>query len=80
MKSIFVKDDEYVRNSHELFSKLNGFVLPDGYVLASLDVVSLFPNTPTDLTLQIIQKHWHRIDDPLIDLDTFKICFTFLVE
>jgi len=45
----------YIKDSFYLVEKLNGKAFDSNYVLASLDVVSLF-NVPVDLALNSIEK------------------------
>ncbi|XP_044761579.1 uncharacterized protein LOC123318874 isoform X2 [Coccinella septempunctata] len=81
LKPIFVKDEHYVRNSFDFFNSINGTKLPPDYILVSLDVVSLYTNTPTDLALQIIEESWNVVSDPSPDFDfnTFKLVYNFLI-
>jgi len=39
----------YIKDSFHLVEKLNGMAFPSNYVLASLDVISLFTNVSVDL-------------------------------
>ncbi len=48
--------DHHVLNSKQLAEDLNGVTLRDDEYLISHDVVSLFTNTPVDLTLKIIRQ------------------------
>lgn len=50
-----------VKNSFVFAEKINNFKLPEGYVLISLDVVSLFTNISIDLILKILEDEWGRI-------------------
>ncbi|CAG5076797.1 Protein of unknown function [Cotesia congregata] len=45
-----------VKNSSSLVNKLSSVKLPTGYILVSLDVVSLFTMIPKDLVIEIISK------------------------
>ncbi|XP_018361291.1 PREDICTED: uncharacterized protein LOC108760020 [Trachymyrmex cornetzi] len=55
------KTFSHIKDSFQLVEKLNGRFVDPGYVLASLDVVSLFTNTPTDLALNSIDGRWEHI-------------------
>ncbi|XP_045462556.1 uncharacterized protein LOC123672495 [Harmonia axyridis] len=79
LKPIFIKDEHYVRNSFDFFNSTNKTRLPPNYVLLSLDVVSLYTNTPTDLALQIIEENWNMVSDPSFDSETFKLIYNFLI-
>ncbi|XP_015122996.1 uncharacterized protein LOC107045296 [Diachasma alloeum] len=49
-----------VNNSAEFATFAGGVQLPQGYILASLDVVSLFTNIPKDLVLKIVEDKWEE--------------------
>lgn len=49
-----------IKDSFTFASRVNNFQLPDGYVVVSLDVVSLFTNISLDLTITIIEEEWDR--------------------
>lgn len=58
------KDNRYfVKDSFEFASFVNGFTLPEGYVLVSLDVTSLFTNIPIELVVNSIQRRWQSISN-----------------
>ncbi|XP_074112299.1 uncharacterized protein LOC141536002 [Cotesia typhae] len=72
--------DINVKNSVELVELCSTVRLPEGYVLVSLDVVSLFTNIPKELVLSTIEENWDDFKrvtklwkKDLIDLVT--ICF-----
>jgi len=46
----------YIANSHHLVDQLNGTWIDPSQKLASLDVVSLFTNVPTDLAIKSISE------------------------
>jgi len=50
-----------IKNSYHLVSKLSGTILDSQLELASLDVVSLFTNVPSELVLDSLQKRWPMI-------------------
>jgi len=50
------------KNSFEFRSALSKIYIPETYVLASFDVVSLFINVPLDLAIQSIEKRWEYIE------------------
>ncbi|XP_015124784.1 uncharacterized protein LOC107046642 [Diachasma alloeum] len=47
-------------NSAEFTTFAGGVQLPQGYILASLDVVSLFTNIPKDLVVKIVEDKWEE--------------------
>lgn len=47
------------KSSFEVAEKLKGVKLHTGYILISLDVVSLFPSIPKSLIIEMITKKWN---------------------
>jgi len=56
IKSSIPTPHSFLKNSYHLVSKLSGKILDSQLELASLDVVSLFTNVPSDLVLESLQK------------------------
>ncbi|XP_018361286.1 PREDICTED: uncharacterized protein LOC108760014 [Trachymyrmex cornetzi] len=50
-----------VKNSFDLFKRLNGFQIDETECLISLDVVSLFTNIPIELAIEGIERRWNSI-------------------
>ncbi|CAG5073418.1 Protein of unknown function [Cotesia congregata] len=55
-----------VKNSLEFVEKVKSLILPPGYIMVSLDVVSLFINIPRSLVLEILDER-KRIRDLLVN-------------
>ena len=58
------KNNFTIKNSFDLINRLKEETIPEGYVMVSFDVKSLFTNVPLDRTLDIIMKriyNEHRI-------------------
>ncbi|XP_015118902.1 uncharacterized protein LOC107042379 [Diachasma alloeum] len=49
-----------IKNPQEFVMFAQDVVLPEGYVLISLDVVSLFTNIPKSLVLEIVEQNWEK--------------------
>ncbi|CAD6210759.1 GSCOCG00010931001-RA-CDS [Cotesia congregata] len=69
-----------VKNSSSLVNKLSSVILPAGYILVSLDVVSLFTMIPKDLVMEIISVKWDDFKELLelpkeVILKMISICF-----
>lgn len=64
----------YIKNSFVLKEKLTDIFIPQGYILLSLDVTSLFANIPVDLVLKSIDRWFHSIHG------VSKIPFTVIVD
>lgn len=54
-------NEYFVKDSFQISQILNKMKLPSDYVLASLDVISLFSNVYLEITLKSIEKNWERI-------------------
>ncbi|CAD6215400.1 GSCOCG00011185001-RA-CDS, partial [Cotesia congregata] len=68
------------KNSFEFVKFINKIKIPDDYILASLDVVSLFTNIPKDLVRDIIIDDWHDLSrltkiPKNILLELIQFCF-----
>jgi len=61
IKSSIPMPHSQIINSYHLVSKLSGNYFDSKFELASLDVVSLFTNVPTDLVFISLQKRWNLI-------------------
>ena len=55
------KPSSFIKNFFEVRSKIQNLVIPDNYVMLSLDVSSLFTNVPLPLVFKGIEKKWHHI-------------------
>lgn len=51
----------FIKDSFQFCTFIHEFQLPDGYVIVSLDVKSLFNNITIDLAKNSIEKHWDDI-------------------
>ncbi|XP_044597166.1 uncharacterized protein LOC123273721 [Cotesia glomerata] len=54
-----------VKNSMEFVEFANGVQLPAGFVLISLDVVSLFTNIQQNLVIELVEENWTEISGVL---------------
>lgn len=59
--SFFQRTDYNIKDSFTFVEKIKHYTLPPGYVLISLDVVSLFTNIPRDLVINIIVREWSSV-------------------
>ncbi|KAI4472863.1 hypothetical protein M0804_015578, partial [Polistes exclamans] len=50
-----------IKNSFEFAEFIRGTKLPEGYILVSLDVISLFTNIPKELVIKIIEDNWDEL-------------------
>ncbi|XP_011686449.1 PREDICTED: uncharacterized protein LOC105449146 [Wasmannia auropunctata] len=58
IKNSIPEADSHVTSSFQLVNKLKGICLDPNEKFASLDVVSLFTNVPTDLAVKCISDNW----------------------
>lgn len=61
LKNVTGNTRRSIKNSLDFKEKLKNIKLPDGYVLASLDVVSLFTKIPKEMVYEAINKKWFQI-------------------
>ena len=50
-----------IKNSMDFKKKINNVRVPEGYMLVSLDVISLFTNIPNELVYKAIHNKWFQI-------------------
>lgn len=53
--------DYNIKDTFSFVNLVDGVILPDNYVLISLDAVSLFTKIPLELIVNIIKEKWHLI-------------------
>ncbi|XP_050506276.1 uncharacterized protein LOC126884398 [Diabrotica virgifera virgifera] len=76
-----LNNEYYIKDSFEVKKLVENVTLPPNYILASLDVVSLFSNVYLEACLRSIQKRWDIISTHCkIDLETFLELVTFLFD
>ena len=66
-------------SSFQLCEEINGMVLPDEYIIISLDVVSLFTNIPRRSVIRNIINRWDEVKTN-INLDLFLEMVEFCME
>jgi len=77
----FSKLRSYIKDAYHLVNQFNGFFLDSNHTLASLDVISLFTNVPTDLVLESITKRWELIAyNTKIPIDQFIKAIKFIMN
>ena len=79
IKSSIKLPSSHINNSLDLKIKINSVIIPDDYILLSLDVTSLFTNIPLQLVLDSLNKIFDSIHNkckiPLIEI---VMCTKFL--
>lgn len=74
-------NDFYVKDSFQFSQFVNNHQLPDNYVIASFDVVSLFTNLPLDVILSSLENKWELISSyTTMDFQTFKEILRFIFD
>lgn len=63
LKNIIGKSKNTVKDSWDLADVIRDITIPDNHILISLDVVSLYTNTPTDLAIDILKNRWTEIKE-----------------
>ncbi|XP_072384408.1 uncharacterized protein [Diabrotica undecimpunctata] len=79
LTNAYVSNEYYTKNSFGVFNNFNNYQLPEGYVIVSLDVVSIFTNVHLDAALISIENNWNFISSHCnISLLYFKKLISFL--
>ncbi|XP_062710247.1 uncharacterized protein LOC134288682 [Aedes albopictus] len=66
-------------SSFEFCDEVNNVTLPEGYVMISLDVTSLFTNVPRSLVIKNIIERWNEVKTQ-INLDLFLEIVEYCME
>ncbi len=61
IKNVTGNTGRSLRNAYELKTAAKNIIVPKGYILVSLDVVSLFTKIPKELVYQCIKDRWSAI-------------------
>jgi len=81
LKESLPEPRSHINNSFHLYNVLSNMDIDNSHVLVSLDVVSLFNNTPIDLAMQGIMNRWSYICKRTnIPRDEFLNAIKFILE
>ncbi|XP_055588822.1 uncharacterized protein LOC129741142 [Uranotaenia lowii] len=61
LQKLVGKTEYHVRSSFDFAEEISKIQIPEGYVLFSLDVVSLYTNIPVQDTYELIKRKWGEI-------------------
>lgn len=80
LTSAYDRENTYhIKDSFEVNDKFNRTYIPTDYIIASLDVVSLFSNVYLEIVLEVLNKKWSSIANFCsLPKDTFINLITFL--
>ncbi|XP_053686478.1 uncharacterized protein LOC128736019 [Sabethes cyaneus] len=75
------KTEYHVRNSFDFAEEISKLRIPDGTVMYSLDVVSLYTNIPTDEVYQFVEEKWNDLrNHSTIPWESFKSAMKTVLE
>ncbi|XP_053686392.1 uncharacterized protein LOC128735934 [Sabethes cyaneus] len=75
------KTEHHIRNSFDFADEISRFRVPDGTVMYSLDVVSLYTNIPTDKVYEYVEEKWSELQRyTTIPFESFKIAMKCVLE
>ncbi|XP_062703586.1 uncharacterized protein LOC134286038 [Aedes albopictus] len=75
------KTQYHVRNSFEFATEISHVSIPDGCIMYSLDVVSLYTNVPVEKVYQLVEEKWEEIQEyTTIPWDSFKHAMKTVLE
>lgn len=82
LKISFLDFNTYaVKDSFTFSEQINNLQLPEGYIVISLDVVSLFTNISEQLTMSVIEGEWDLIrPNTSLPLQEFKKIIHFIFK
>lgn len=63
LSNIVGESEYHVKDSWQFAEFIKNQKIPPGYILASLDVKSLYTNVSKNLSIQAIKKRWNKIKD-----------------
>ena len=56
------KSEKVIKNSFEFLKKIKNVIVPQGYVMISLDVISMYPSIPLKLVNESVKNRWSEIE------------------
>lgn len=82
LKVTFNNTNNYnIKDTFTFAIEMENIILPENYVLISLDVVSLFTNIPLNLVINILKLKWNKIkDNTKISNSNFMMLINFIFE
>ncbi|XP_055591250.1 uncharacterized protein LOC129743289 [Uranotaenia lowii] len=63
LQNVVGKTEHHVRSSFDFASEITNIRVPEGYIIYSLDVVSLYTNVPIKNVYEIIEQKWREISE-----------------
>ncbi|XP_044766578.1 uncharacterized protein LOC123322665 [Coccinella septempunctata] len=79
--NVFEKDEKYVKDSFQFVEDLANVSIPENFILVSLDVSSLFTNIPIELAVELVRRHWSKVEPHTrLTVDEFVQLFEFCVD
>ncbi|XP_055590556.1 uncharacterized protein LOC129742653 [Uranotaenia lowii] len=61
LQNVVGKNERHVRSSFDFSSEITNVQVPEGCIIYSLDVVSLYTNVPVQNVFEIIEQKWREI-------------------
>lgn len=82
LTAAYNRDNRYFTGDSFTFASfINNFSVPEGFVIVSFDVTSLFTNIPLELVIDSIQRHWNSISQHTdITLQRFLELIAFVFD
>ena len=71
LKPLLQKVKSFTKNTNDFLKKLNEFGdLPDDFILCTIDVVGLYPNSPPIEALEVLRKALDKRENQTISTDS----------
>ncbi|XP_058816886.1 uncharacterized protein LOC131680184 [Topomyia yanbarensis] len=81
LNNLVGKTEYHVRNSFDFAEEISKIRVPEGCVLYSLDVVSLYTNVPVDKVYEYVEERWNELQHiTTIPWDSFKQAMKTVLE
>ncbi|XP_062704193.1 uncharacterized protein LOC134286577 [Aedes albopictus] len=79
--SIVGKTQYHVKNSFEFAEEISTVVIPEGSIIYSLDVVSLYTNVPVEKVYELVEEKWEQLQEcTTIPWESFKHAMKTVLE
>ncbi|XP_058816175.1 uncharacterized protein LOC131679462 [Topomyia yanbarensis] len=81
LNNLVGKTEYHVRNSFEFAKEISKIRVPEGCVMYSLDVVSLYTNIPVNKVYEYVEERWNEVaQTTTIPWDSFKQAMKTVLE
>ncbi|XP_058839782.1 uncharacterized protein LOC131695552 [Topomyia yanbarensis] len=81
LNNLVGKTEYHVRNSFDFAEEISKVRVPEGFVLYSLDVISLYTNVPVNKVYEYVEERWNELEhETSIPWQSFKQAMQTVLE